>query len=90
MALAHGDRGTLHLVVPNKDAGEWMSEGASPWTMWCSNTFSCKEDSRREELGRARDWLEASRQGTQNLVDSYTEVVPKALEVLPSQTRHRI
>ena len=43
-----------------------------------------------EEIGKARDWLEASRQGTQNLVDSYTEVVPKALEVLPSETRHRI
>jgi hypothetical protein len=43
-----------------------------------------------EDLGSARSWLEASRQGTQNLVDSYTEVVPKALEVLPSEIRHRI
>jgi hypothetical protein len=68
-------------VVPNKDAGEWISEGASSEAMWCS---------RPEELGRARDRLEALRQGTQNLVDSYTEMVPKALEVLPSETRHRI
>jgi hypothetical protein len=52
---------------------------------------SCREHFRcPEELGRARDWLEASRQGTQNLVDSYTEMVPKALEVLLSETRHRI
>jgi hypothetical protein len=64
--------------------------------MWWSKNLSCREDFRREavrcleELGRAREWLEASRQGTQNLVDSYTEMVPKALEVLPSETRHRI
>jgi hypothetical protein len=44
------------------------------------------------ELGikLTRDRLEASKQGTQNLVDSYTEMVPEALEVLPSETRHRI
>jgi hypothetical protein len=64
--------------------------------MWCPKNFFCREDVRREAvrrpeaLGRARDWLEASRQGTQNLVDSYTEVVPKALEVPPSETGHRI
>lgn len=45
---------------------------------------------RLEKLGRARDRLEALRQGTQNLVDSYTQMVPKVLEVLPSETRHRI
>ena len=45
---------------------------------------------RPEELGRARDWLAGVRWGTQNLVDSYTEVGRKALEVLPSETRHRI
>lgn len=27
-------------------------------------------------------------QGTQNLVDSYTWMVPKVLEVLPSETSH--
>ncbi len=68
-------------MVPNKDAGEWISEGASSEAMWCS---------RPEELGRARDWLETLRQGTQNLVDSYTEMDPEALEVLPSVTRNRI
>jgi hypothetical protein len=56
----------------------------------CRGTFAERPCAARGELGRTRDWLEASRQGTQNLVDSYTEVVPKALEVLPSQTRHRI
>ena len=45
---------------------------------------------RLEEIGRARDRLEALRQGTQNLVDSYTEIGSKALEVLPSEIRHRI
>jgi hypothetical protein len=90
------DRGSLHVVVPNIDAGEWISEGTSPWTMWCPIVISCRDVVRRdavrrpEELGGARDWLDASKQGTQNLVDSYTEVVPKALEVLPSETRHRI
>ena len=64
--------------------------------MWCSKNLSRREEFRREavhrpeELGRASDWLEASSQGTQNLVDSYTEVFPKALEVLPSETRHPI
>jgi hypothetical protein len=38
----------------------------------------------------ASDRLETSRQGTQNLLDSYTEMVPKILEVLPSETRYRI
>ena len=43
-----------------------------------------------EEIGRPIQRLEALRQGTQNLVDSYTQIVPEALEVLPSETRHRI
>ena len=45
---------------------------------------------RLEELGRLGERLEALRQGTQNLVDSYTQLVPEAMEVLPSETRHRI
>ena len=39
--------------------------------------------------GRASGRFHASGQGTQNLVDSYTYMVPKVLEVLPSETRHR-
>jgi hypothetical protein len=59
-------------------------------------TAPCRKELRRkavrrpEELGRARDWLETLRQGTQNLVDSYTEMDPEALEVLPSVIRNRI
>jgi len=41
-------------------------------------------------LDGTRDRLETSRQATQNLLDSYTEMVPKVLEVLPSETRYRI
>jgi hypothetical protein len=33
--------------------------------------------------------LENLRQGTENLVDSYSELVPERLEALPSETRHR-
>jgi len=43
-----------------------------------------------EILDGTRDRLETSRQGTQNLLDSYTEMVPKVLGVLPSETRYRI
>jgi hypothetical protein len=39
---------------------------------------------------RGRYRFETSRQGTQNLIDSYTEMVLKVLEVLPSETRYRI
>ena len=45
---------------------------------------------RLEELGRLEERFEALRQGTQNLVDSYTQLVPEVMEVLPSETRHRI
>jgi hypothetical protein len=64
--------------------------------MWCSKAFSYLGGLPLggrvppEESGRVTGRLDASRRGTQNLVDSYTEVVPKALEVLPSETRHRI
>ena len=64
--------------------------------MWVLQTTSSRKELRREavrrqvDLCRARDWLETLRQGTQNLVDSYTEMDPEALEVLPSVTRNRI
>jgi hypothetical protein len=51
--------------------------------MWCSKNISLKEDFRQLDVRLRRNSAE-------NLVDSYTELVPKALEVLPSETRLRI
>ena len=34
--------------------------------------------------------LENLRQGTENLVDSYSEMIPEGLEALPSEARHRV
>jgi hypothetical protein len=45
---------------------------------------------RLEELGRHQQRLENLRQGTENLVDSYSEMVPEGLEALPSEERHRV
>jgi hypothetical protein len=43
--------GALH----NTDAGEWVSEGATPRTMWCSDYFSCRENFRRKDVRRRRN-----------------------------------
>lgn len=43
-----------------------------------------------EELGRRQEMLENLRQGTENLVDSYSEMIPEGLEALPSEARHRV
>ena len=43
-----------------------------------------------EELGRHQQVLENLRQGTENLLDSYSEMIPEGLEALPSEARHRV
>ena len=45
---------------------------------------------RLEELGRCQQMLENLRQGTENLVDSYSGMVPEGLEALPSEEHHRV
>ena len=84
------DRGSLRVGVPNIDAGVDKRRSLALDHVMLQYFF-CREHYRRpQELGRTTYRLEASKKGSQNLVDSYTEVVPKGLEVLPSETRHRI
>jgi hypothetical protein len=45
---------------------------------------------RLEELSRHQQMLENLRQGTENLIGSYSEMVLEGLEVLPSEARHRV
>jgi hypothetical protein len=69
-------RGAHHHLGAQNQAGRRGGDGA--------------RGPRLEELGRRRERLETPRQGVENLVDSYSEMIPEGLEALPSETRHRV